>query len=126
MTLAILRGGAHDGKTTDVADGVTRLVTVSDAPGLLDVYEIVHDETHVPADPDDPEFVFEFTAQQPATGMAPEMLHMPAPPYDDGASGGATGTASDGRRHGDVYVDPVDLRIAELAAHDDGQDVARP
>ncbi|MDQ1681806.1 MAG: hypothetical protein QOH99_347, partial [Frankiaceae bacterium] len=38
MTLAILRGGAHDGKTTDVADGVTRLVTVSDAPGLLDVY----------------------------------------------------------------------------------------
>ncbi|MDQ1680161.1 MAG: hypothetical protein QOI42_1020, partial [Frankiaceae bacterium] len=57
------------------------------------------------------------------------MLHMPAPPYDDGASDagdGTTGTTIDGRRQGDVYVDPVDLRTAELAAHDEGQDVEQP
>jgi hypothetical protein len=54
---------------------------------------------------------------------------MPAPPYDDGASDagdGTTGTTIDGRRQGDVYVDPVDLRTAELAAHDEGQDVEQP
>jgi hypothetical protein len=140
MTLAILRGGAHDGKTTEVADGVTRLVTVSDAPGLLDVYELVDDETHVPADPDDPELVFEFSAQEPATDIAPEMLHMPAPAYGDGdgdgdtaaeaAVGSAAGATTRGGlaagADGDVYVDPVDLRTAELAAHDAGQDVEQP
>jgi hypothetical protein len=114
MTLAILRGGAHDGKTTDVADGVTRLVTVSDAPGLLDVYELLDDETHVAADTDDPEFVFEFTSQEPAGSIAPEMLHMPGPAYGDGD--GHLGA-------GDVFVDPADLLAAEQSAHAAGEDV---
>ncbi|MCU1676754.1 MAG: hypothetical protein JWM93_1512 [Frankiales bacterium] len=117
MTLAILRGGAHDGKTTEVADGVTRLVTVSDAPGLLDVYELLGDETHVAADTDDPEFIFEFTAQEPATGFAPEMLHMPGSAFSDGDGDGSAG---------DVVVDPADLRAAEVAAHDAGADVDQP
>lgn len=114
MTLAILRGGAHDGKTTDVDDEVTRLVTVSDAPGLLDVYERLDDETHVAADSDDPEFVFEFTSQESSAGFAPELLHMPGPAFGDGL--GAS----------DVIVDPVDLAEAERAAHDAGQDVEVP
>ncbi len=117
MTLAILRGGAHDGKTTDVADGVTRLVTVSDAPGLLDVYEFIEDETHVAADADDPEFVFEFTAQEPVGGMAPELLHMPGPAFGDG---------SGHLPAGDVVVEETDVRAAELAAHEAGQDVDQP
>ena len=117
MTLAILRGGAHDGKTTDVAEEVTRLVTVSDAPGLLDVYERIEDETHVAADPDDPEFVFEFTAQEPSTGFAPELLHMPGPAFGDGDGD----VAAD-----DVVVDPADLRAAEIAAHEAGHDVEAP
>jgi hypothetical protein len=117
MTLAILRGGAHDGKTTDVAEGVTRLVTVSDAPGLLDVYELVDDETHVAADADDPELVFEFTAQEPAGEMAPEILHMPGPAFAEGDGGLASG---------DVVVDEADVRAAALAAHHAGQDVDQP
>lgn len=113
MTLAILRGGSHDGKTTDIAEGVTRLVTVSDAPGLLDVYELIDDETHVAADTDDPELVFEFVAQEPATGIAPELLHMP------GTHGGSATPSFDDV----VVVDPGDLAAAELAAHNAGQDV---
>ena len=130
MTLAILRGGAHDGKTTDVAEGVTRLVTVSDAPGLLDVYELVDDETHVAADVDDPEYVFEFTAQEPTAGMAPELLHMPGPAFGDGDGDtplqGAE--AADGHSSADneVVVDEADVRAAELAAHDAGEDVELP
>ena len=37
--LIVLRGGAHDGNSTTVAEGVRRLLTPSEAPGLLDVYE---------------------------------------------------------------------------------------
>ena len=116
MTLAILRGGAHDGKATDVAEGVTRLVTVSDAPGLLDVYELIEDETHLAADADDPELVFEFVAQEPATDIAPELLHMPGTHGDGGAA----------RPDDVIVVDPNDLAAAELAAHNAGQDVELP
>jgi hypothetical protein len=114
MTLAIMRGGAHDGKTTDVAEGVRRLLTVSDAPGLLDVYEIVDDETHVAADVDDPELEFVLVAQESAAGVAPELLHMPSPQFSDDGDGIPTG---------DVTVDPVDLAFAEQAATETSQDV---
>jgi hypothetical protein len=109
-----LRGGAHDGKTTDVSDSTTRLVTVSDAPGLLDVYERLDGETHVGADIDDPEFVFEFTAQEPAAGFAPELLHMPGPAFGDGDGDAPAG---------DVVVSEDDVRAAQAAAHDEGRDV---
>jgi len=115
MTLVILRGGAHDGKTTEVSDGVTRLLTVSDAPGLLDVYELVDSETHVAADADDPELEFAFTAQEPSTGIAPELLHMPGPAFSDDG---------DGIPDGNVVVNPADLDAAALAAETNGEDGA--
>lgn len=111
MTLAILRGGAHDGLTTDVADEVTRVVTVSDAPGLLDVYELV--ETEIVEADDRTAVVFEFSAQEPAEGFAPELLHTPAR-----LDGGVAGNSAH-----DVVVDPADLAAAESAAHAAGQDV---
>ncbi|MDQ1633529.1 MAG: hypothetical protein QOJ32_338, partial [Frankiaceae bacterium] len=40
----LLRGGGRDGEVTTVTEGLTRLYAVSDAPGLVDVYELI-DET---------------------------------------------------------------------------------
>ena len=37
--LVVLRGGSRNGESTEVDHGVRRLITTSDAPGLLDVYE---------------------------------------------------------------------------------------
>jgi len=37
--LVVLRGGSRDGESTRVQDGVRRMLAVSDAPGLVDVYE---------------------------------------------------------------------------------------
>lgn len=37
--LVVLRGGSRDGESTRVQDGVRRLLTASDAPGLHEVYE---------------------------------------------------------------------------------------
>ena len=48
--LVVLRGGKHDGNSTGlVADGVRRLLTPSDAPGLLrtSFYEPIEELTHL-------------------------------------------------------------------------------
>ena len=66
----VMRGGPHDGLRTSVPIGVRSLLSPSEAPGLLDVYERTGEyEGETP--------VFRYTEQRSAEGIAPEMLHMP-------------------------------------------------
>lgn len=71
----LLRGGSRDGETTTVAPEVTRLYAVSDAPGMLDVYEATDTRVHVSGN-DVTATVFDWVGQESAAGMAPEALHM--------------------------------------------------
>lgn len=69
--VARLQGGSRDGESTHVAEGVRRLLAAAEAPGLLEVYEA--DGTV----DDDGALVFVHAGQEPADGVAPEMLHPP-------------------------------------------------
>jgi hypothetical protein len=71
----LLRGGGRDGEVTTVIEGLTRLYAVSDAPGLLDVYELT-DETVEHPESDGPVGVFDFVGQETSEGIAPELQHM--------------------------------------------------
>jgi hypothetical protein len=64
-----LEGGSRDGESTHVAAGVRRLLAASDAPGLVDVYEADGRTS------EDGALVFVHVGQEPADGMANEMLH---------------------------------------------------
>ena len=75
--LVVLRGGSRDGESTTVSEGVRRLVAVSDAPGLLDVYEADGTTRHVPGNDVDA-LVLVHCGQEPSVGLAPEVLHAPA------------------------------------------------
>jgi hypothetical protein len=70
-SLVVLRGGAHDGNSTMVAEGVHRLLTPSDAPGLLDVYEPVEEFQHLRGN-DEPAQVWEFAGQEPIERVTTE------------------------------------------------------
>ena len=74
----VLRGGSRDGESTVLDEAVTRLVAVSEAPGLLDVYQASDEVEEVASNPE-PARVFNFTGQEPADGWAPEAIHMQAP-----------------------------------------------
>jgi len=74
--LVVLRGGSRDGESTQVDDGVRRILAASQAPGLLDVYEATDDTEVVPHNPE-PAVVFVHAGQQSAEGVAPELLHGP-------------------------------------------------
>lgn len=74
--LVVLRGGSRDGESTTVQDGVRRLVAVSDAPGLLDIYEADGRTQQVPGNDQDA-LVLVHVGQQSADGIAPELLHAP-------------------------------------------------
>jgi hypothetical protein len=89
--LVILRGGNRDGETTRVQEGVRRIVTASPAPGLLDIYE-GNGQTETVAGSGEA-LVFILAGQEPAEGIAPEMLH--SPPADDRPTDDADG----GPRH---------------------------
>lgn len=76
--VVLLRGGSRDGDTTSVDGGVRRILAVSDAPGMLDVYEDTGElvplrGAHGRA------VVFAFTGLEPAGDIAPEALHSPPP-----------------------------------------------
>jgi hypothetical protein len=86
--LVILRGGNRDGETTRVQEGVRRLVAASPAPGLLDVYEANGQTESVSGNTGDA-LVFVLAGQEPADGVAPEMLH--SPPQDDRPTDDADG-----------------------------------
>jgi hypothetical protein len=72
--LVLLRGGSRDGESTTVHEGVQRLMAVSDAPGLLDVYEVSGETAHMGGNPGDA-LVFTHTGQVPTDGIAPDTLH---------------------------------------------------
>jgi len=75
--LVVLRGGSRDGESTKVDAGVRRILAASEAPGLLDVYE-ANGETEQLRGNDEAAFVFVHAGQEPAEGVAPELLHGPA------------------------------------------------
>jgi hypothetical protein len=77
----VLRGGSRDGESTVVNAEVTRLLSPSPAPGLLDVYEATEERQHLRGNEDEAT-VYEFVGQEPSAGWAPETLHMPAPDDD--------------------------------------------
>jgi hypothetical protein len=76
--IALFSGGSHDGETTTVAAGVTRLVTSSAAPGLVDVYEQTDEMREVEGN-SEPAIVFAFAGQEPAAERVP-MDALPEPP----------------------------------------------
>ena len=81
--VAVLRGGSRDGESTVVPEGVNRLLAVSDAPGLLDVYEANGETSHMEGNPDDA-LVFIHTGQTSGDGIAPDVLHaQPLPTFSD-------------------------------------------
>lgn len=75
---ALLKGGSRDGESTIVAAGVRRLFAHSDAPGLLDVYEITDLHQHLPGN-EEQAAVFEFAGQEDAATFAPDDVHLPLP-----------------------------------------------
>lgn len=81
--LVVLRGGARDGDTTSVDGGVRRLLATSDAPGMVDVYEDTGELVHVRGNTGRA-VVFSLVGQEPAEGLAPEVLH--SPPASSGSS----------------------------------------
>ena len=74
--LVVLRGGSRDGESTKVDEGVRRILAASDAPGLLDVYE-ANGETQDLRGNTELALVFVHAGQEPADGIAPELLHPP-------------------------------------------------
>ncbi|MCA1712327.1 MAG: hypothetical protein LC789_12085 [Actinobacteria bacterium] len=74
--LVVLRGGSRDGESTKVDVGVRRILAASEAPGLLDVYE-ANGETQELRGNAEQAMVFEHAGQEPADGVAPELLHPP-------------------------------------------------
>lgn len=74
--LVVLRGGSRDGESTRVEPGVRRVLAASEAPGLLDVYEASGDTVHLPGNVEHAH-VFLLSGQEPADGVAPELLHAP-------------------------------------------------
>lgn len=75
--LVVLRGGSRDGESTKVSDGVRRILAASDAPGLVEVYE-ANGETEQLRGNDGLALVFTHAGQEPADGLAPELLHPPS------------------------------------------------
>jgi hypothetical protein len=74
--LVVLSGGSRDGESTTVQGGVRRLLAVSEAPGLLDVYEA--DGRTQELERAGTALVFTHAGQESAEGVAPEALHLPS------------------------------------------------
>jgi hypothetical protein len=70
-SLVVLRGGAHNGSSTTVAEGVERLLTPSDAPGLLDVYERGDELIHLRGN-EEPAEVWVLAGQEPIDRVTTE------------------------------------------------------
>ena len=74
--IVVLRGGARDGDTTSVDGGIRRILATSDAPGMVDVYEDTGELVTVRGN-SGRAVVFALVGQEPAEGLAPEVLHSP-------------------------------------------------
>jgi len=78
--LVVLRGGTRDGESTMVQQGVRRLLAASAAPGLIDVYEANGETATVEGSGE--ALVLVHVGQEPADGVASEMLHPPQQQHD--------------------------------------------
>lgn len=76
MPVVLLRGGSRDGESTAVDEHVARLYAASEAPGLVDVYEIT-DESVELRGTDEGAIVYQFVDQEPVTETTVTHLHMP-------------------------------------------------
>jgi hypothetical protein len=72
----LLRGGARDGDSATMADGVRRIRVASDAPGMVDVYETTDEPAAAPPEGDEA-IVFVYVGRQPAGDLPPDLQHMP-------------------------------------------------
>jgi hypothetical protein len=79
MPLVLLRGGSRDGESTTVDETINRLYAASEAPGMVDVYEM-SDELGTVAGNDESALVFRFVEQEPVSESAAQHLHMPHTP----------------------------------------------
>jgi hypothetical protein len=77
MPVVLLRGGSRDGESTSVDEHVTRLYATSEAPGMVDIYEVT-DESVKLAGTDEGAIVYRFVGQEPITDTTVTHLHMPA------------------------------------------------
>ena len=75
--LALLQGGSRDGESTRVAAHVSRLLAISAAPGMVDVYTRTEESAPVRGS-SSPGVLFVFTGQEVASDLAPEMVHLPS------------------------------------------------
>jgi hypothetical protein len=73
----VLRGGSRDGESTRVDEQVTTLRAVSQAPGLLDIYEATDERVERDA-AEGEAVIYAFVTQESAEGLAPELIHMPS------------------------------------------------
>jgi hypothetical protein len=76
MPLVLLRGGSRDGESTVLDEHVERLLAASEAPGLIDVYEVTDEVAHV-AGNDEAAIVYAFVGQESLTEHEGTQLHMP-------------------------------------------------
>ena len=74
--LALLQGGSRDGESTRIAADVRRLLAVSEAPGMVDVYTRTEESVAIRGS-SSPGLLFVFTGQEVASDLAPEMVHLP-------------------------------------------------
>jgi hypothetical protein len=79
MPTVLLRGGSRDGESTTVDEHVERIYAASEAPGMVDIYEIT-DEFAPLRGSDEPAIVYAFADQEPVTETTATHLHMPATP----------------------------------------------
>jgi hypothetical protein len=79
MPLVLLRGGSRDGESTTVDETIERLLAASEAPGLIDIYEMTDEVAHVPGN-DESAIVYAFVGQEPVTETPAANLHMPHTP----------------------------------------------
>lgn len=72
--VVLLRGGSRDGESTQVHEGVRRLLAASDAPGLIEVYEADGTTEHVTGNDVDA-LVFVHVGQENADELSHDALH---------------------------------------------------
>jgi hypothetical protein len=77
MPVVLLRGGSRNGESTTVDEHVERLYATSEAPGMVDIYEITDELTPLRGS-DEPAIVYVFVDQEPVTDTTVTHLHMPA------------------------------------------------
>jgi len=64
MPVVLLRGGSRDGESTTVDEHVIRVYAVSEAPGMVDIYEATDEAVKLPGN-EEGAIVYRFASQEP-------------------------------------------------------------